>query len=298
MTTAPQVQLMSPEEAGQILATCKFPRQRRIRAAWVAELADIIGAGTWQTTTITICECAEDGKSYLVDGYHRLSAILQAGIPAPLLVYREQVDTLKTVGQIYSRLDRGMPRNVSDGLVARDLPNELHLTASVLRAGVAAVNVIRADFKHDSALSNKRGYDEKFKGVIEWVPELRAYTEAIAGAPTDMYKKLLRAAILAVGLTLFRHQAEKARDFFHSVATLTDLAQGSAQQVFCHKLLSEEEGARAIGTSTMCRYTAACWNAYWENRPLERLRTPSETKQGTIVIHGTPFTEWQALPKK
>lgn len=290
-TQAPQVQMMTPEEAGHILATCRFDRQRKIRAPWVSELAEIIAAGSWQTTAVTICECTEDNKSYLVDGYHRLSAILQSGIPAPVLVFRQPVDTLHNVGVIYSRLDRGMPRNVIDGLSARNLPAETDLSATVLRSGVAAVNVIRSGFKHDGALSNKRGYDEKFKEVMVWVPELRAYTDSVAGGNRMTSRRLYAAAILSVGLMVFKHQPEKAHDFFHSIATSTNIAEGSGKQAFINKLLDEESTARKLGTSKMCRYTAACWNAHYDDKQISKIQVYDTSK--AIVLLGTPFTRWQ-----
>lgn len=255
------------------------------------ELSEIICAGSWQITTITLCECQEDGKTYLVDGYHRLNAILNAGVAAPLLVYRESVDTLQNVGVIYSRLDRGMPRNVIDGLIARDLPTETDLSATVLRAGVAAINIIRAGYKHDGALINKRSYDEKFKGVMEWIPEIRTYTEATLGGNRMTNRRLYGAAILAVGLTVFRHQKDKAHDFFHSIATSTNIAEGSGKQAFINKLLDEESTAKKLGTSKMCRYTAACWNAHYEDKTINKIQVYDASKP--IVLLGTPHTRWQ-----
>jgi len=63
------------------------------------------------------------------------------------------------------------------------------------------------------------------------------------------------------------------------------------------KLLSEENKeattVRKIGTSTMCRYAAACWNAFYEGKQLKQVRAVSESKQGPIVLLGTPFTAWK-----
>src|ERR1700738_4008575 len=106
--THPQVILVSPEQATEWLSTCTFPRQRKLRVPWVIELAEIIRKEQWATTTITFTHCKEDGKTYLLDGYHRLNAIVRAQTPAPLLIHGERCATLAEAGVHYSRLDRGV----------------------------------------------------------------------------------------------------------------------------------------------------------------------------------------------
>ena len=295
LNAPPQVVMLTPEYAQQILSICAYPHQRTVRQTWVLELSEIIKAGQFATTMVTIAACPALDAVYLVDGYHRLSAIVQAEMPACVLVNVVTCKSMKEVGELYSRLDRGLPRTVADGLIARNMPALTDVPISTLRQAIAAYNVMKGGFRKDPTVTRRRGSDEKIEHLNEWLPELRLYVDTIACAPRTIYRRLCTSPIMAVGLVLMRHQKDKAYTFFKGVAMMDNLQIDSPQYAMLTKVLASDVGVRKIGTATMSRCVAACWNAYYEGRSLAYVRAGDITKP--IIILGTPYTSYNAKTK-
>lgn len=96
---------MTPERAAELLKLNKF--NRRIRSSVVERYAHSIRTGQWKLTQQAI---AVGTNNILLDGQHRLAAIVEAGLPAPLVVATE------CDPEIFSVLDTGAVRLASDAL--------------------------------------------------------------------------------------------------------------------------------------------------------------------------------------
>ena len=114
------VQTVTPEMASQWLACNKI--NRPLRSSWVADLAGMILRGEWQTTHQGIALDADDG---LLDGQHRLSAIVAAGEPVEMLV------TTGLPAASFGVLDRGRSRTLND--ITRDSHIYLAITSTLWR---------------------------------------------------------------------------------------------------------------------------------------------------------------------
>lgn len=75
--------LITPEAAQSILETCNASN-RRMRGWWAAALAAAIKRGEWLLTHQGI---AFDQHGNLIDGQHRLKAIVLAGIAVKMFVF-------------------------------------------------------------------------------------------------------------------------------------------------------------------------------------------------------------------
>jgi hypothetical protein len=99
----PQVQLVTPEMAKVYLS--KNTDNRNKRGWWVSGLASMIKRGEWIPTHQGVA-FAESGK--LIDGQHRLEAVVEADIPVEMLVVTGVRD------DAYKVLDNGIKRTLSD----------------------------------------------------------------------------------------------------------------------------------------------------------------------------------------
>ena len=99
----PQVQLITPEMAKVYLE--KNTDNRNKRGWWVSGLANMIKRGEWIPTHQGVA-FSKSGK--LIDGQHRLEAIVEANIPVQMLV------TTGVSDDAYKVLDNGIKRTLSD----------------------------------------------------------------------------------------------------------------------------------------------------------------------------------------
>ena len=97
---------MTPEKAKQILVA-KNRNNRSIKASNLKRLTTAIENGEWRLTNQGI---AFDDQGNLIDGQHRLAAILQTGKTLPLLV-GTNMDP-----RIFDCVDTGAARTAGDGI--------------------------------------------------------------------------------------------------------------------------------------------------------------------------------------
>lgn len=131
-------------------------RNRAIRPSRVSYLADEITSGRWQVTHSGI---AFDAKGNLLDGQHRLAAIVKAGVAVEIVVMRN-VPT-----ESYIAMDRGSVRSIADVLrsdqratgvamaIVRQVqlvsysagvaPEDVRLVAEALQPEIALANSVR-----------------------------------------------------------------------------------------------------------------------------------------------------------
>lgn len=100
------VETVTPAQAKQWLDVDNHGN-RTMRAGWVDYLAEEISAGRWQITHMGI---ALDPKGNLLDGQHRLAAIVQSDTPVQIVVARN------VPPEAYMAVDRGKMRSIADVL--------------------------------------------------------------------------------------------------------------------------------------------------------------------------------------
>lgn len=98
-----QVQTVTPEIASRFLQ--KNQGNRDYRKSWIAHLSRIIQNGEWMVTHQGI---ALDKSGNLIDGQHRLLAIIDSGIPVQMNV------TYDAESSTFGCIDIGVKRNLAD----------------------------------------------------------------------------------------------------------------------------------------------------------------------------------------
>jgi hypothetical protein len=137
--------LMTPELAAHWLATRQYKHQRRIRRWHVEDLADTIRRGEFYGATIVLG--ALDGALFILDGYHRLMAIAQAGMPVEVTIVTYAATSEDHLADIYGRIDRGMSRTFPEIFAAHELDSVTGLSLKQVQLVASCAPLVRNAFR-------------------------------------------------------------------------------------------------------------------------------------------------------
>lgn len=155
-----KTQTITPAKAAQLLEanTSNRPLSRSV----VRSFAEAMQRGEWKTTHQGI---ALDSNGVLIDGQHRLAAIVEADVPVKLTVFTE------VSPDSFDVLDTGKKRNAADVLAIEGEKNTLQL-AAMLRT------VWLYDNRRDLSWAggNARVTNHQILEVLEANPKIRDYT--------------------------------------------------------------------------------------------------------------------------
>jgi len=270
---------MTPDGATRALGE-NFHNNRKLRQANVSRFAAAISGGYFVAGS-PIRFTYDNDKLTLVDGQHRLSAIVQSGCTVPVTVIVSSNDAAKE----YALVDTiQQTRSSADALIALDEDaKEFGYTA--LTVYVSAVNVIARNFspRFDPV---SRLITAKFFG--EFKPQIAQCDEAF-GAVGIMQgttsRGVFKSPPLAVALATAKHiERSKWEEFWVKVKTDDGLRLGDPRKRL-HVYLSQPSNAGKTGQAQLLNATVKLWNAYMEGRELQKLYLDGEMER----IVGTPY---------
>lgn len=152
---------------------------RAVRHAWVKRLAGMITRGEWKLTHQGIA-FAKDGR--LIDGQHRLLAIIEANKSAEMLVARE-IDEAA-----YRHIDGGAPRKVADKLKFCEDPAVNRAVAAIVSMRAKITVVSREAPTIDQIEDEFLSYDAAYLAVGKaWTKRIAKITRAEVGAALVSY---------------------------------------------------------------------------------------------------------------
>lgn len=282
-----------PETAAEWLATRLYSKQRGLRQHTIKHYAAEMAAGLFTPGSL-LKFVVFDGEPLLVDGQHRLSAVVEAGIPHMFTVQYALVDTLEDVDEQYANTDIGIPRTAHDALNAYDTPRRIGIAGTDLSALSAAISCIETGFMKNSRprVSRQQLRDE----IESWAEEGRLYLDVIKGGDYDIRKALRRGAVYAIGLVTLRHARDRAVEFFSAVAQDDGLRRVEPEKVLHNFLVNTRVASsqglgrlEVVSSAVTARVTAACWNASIEGREMKQ--RPKVLDSGSLIrIALTPYT--------
>jgi hypothetical protein len=245
---------VTPEMARAWLESA--PPNRRLRQVFVRQLSADIQQGRWLLNGAPL-RFDTDGR--LIDGQHRLSAILHAGMPVlSVVVYGINSDARDT-------LDEGLARRFADVLRIR---GEKYY--AVLAAATGWHHRYTAQAIGEWSGSARVSIGE-LSGYLSNNPSLRIGAE---WASTSGKNAPLQGSLLACLYSLFGSLSESDRDEF-----LTALISGEYLNAEHPVFLLRETLARArmktIGRPrpyVQLAWTIKAWNAYRDSEPLKLLK--------------------------
>ncbi len=228
-----------------------------------------------------------EGQKYLIDGQHRLLAVIESGIPQRFALLEVSVGTREELDYRYAQTDRGKSRTITDQYRSLSLPSEFGLTETQTNALGSAVMFISGDFQR---LSNKGiSLEDRLAQMRDYSIYASYFYEVTAGAIREIYPTLNRLSTLAVAIITYRYSAEqfgvaKIDDFWQGVATDDGLQVGDPRKVAHRHLLRVGMVGGAVNSrynermtaAESARYLANCFNAFIENRPITFTRVKSD----------------------
>jgi len=279
--------VIAPDLAARILATANYVRQRKIKPFRLHRHKTTIGRGQWDPDN-TIRFARFGRQLILVDGQHRLSAIVETGMPCGFIVVISDARSWDDVHRMYSRIDVDGNRSVADVLTAADPTAGRDVSYEMRRGAYKAMDLLANDFPHrklkvgEAELVTK---EDRVNCMAYWLDELEEYDTIVRGAQSQLRVPMRRAGVIAVALATLKHQNERARLFWGNVASNKLLRPGDPEQALVNFLLTcRMDDAANVGE----RYTAQAWNAWFHGRRFERVRKSAKDDR-PIRVAGTPF---------
>lgn len=256
---------VTPELAYQWLAERNL-HNRPLREAAVRALAKQIERGEWQLSHQGI---AFDEEETLLDGQHRLAAIIRAGRSVEIMV------TFDAPRSSFSVVDTGQKRTGRDVLALANEDNPLYL-ASALR-GLHLYQTLPENSwsGQSSMISNDQLLDllEKHPGMREAVVRGIAIGREIAMTPT--------AAAIGWYVTSAARPEIDQDDWYVGLTTGANLPVGDPRLALIKTMRSLASGKttrRRDDSRIHLLYYLKAWNAWVEGRSIRQLRMSPREK--------------------
>lgn len=249
-----QVVLVTPDYARDTLAN-RNERNRYLSASRVRQYAKAMADGDWSLNAETI---KFDIYGQLLDGQHRLAAVVEAGVPVHMFI------AVGLPPDAQDTVDRGRARQFGDDLAIKGEVNAKRLAAAVRviyiyqRSGLVT--------RHSGRTQNPTPQD------------LQRTLDAHAGLRTSlvMFPRRMDALTnpLVVALHyLFasadRHQAD---EFFTQLRDGAGLTTGSPVLTLRERLRRESLDSKKANDEVLAAFTIRSWNACRRGQSLTKLQ--------------------------
>lgn len=200
--------MLTPADASHLME--KSSGNRLLSPRRVNALAQSITRGEWQFDGNPI-RLTSDGR--LIDGQHRLSAIIQAKQAVPVLILHGLSDESQLV------IDSGRPRSFADYLRMRGVPS-VHRTAAAVRL---LANIDSGNYKTGS-------WREFFLSNSAMWTYYLDHREEIAdglsmGQAAREHVRMIPSVLTVLAVLLLRSDQEDAAEFFRQISKNSPISQ-------------------------------------------------------------------------
>lgn len=228
-------------------------RQRKIRASAVKRYAEDMRAGAWRVTHQGI---AFDTEGNILDGQHRLLAVVKANVPVQM-----QVTTNLPAEGVMDSIDCGAARSVANQLQIVHGYANAFLTAAIIR-NIAVL----------ALTDGKRPYSDQVPATTAtavWMLETLGFAESIERGCAVVTTTKLRVGYWMGPWALYhRTHPQKAEDFARSLVLLEDLRAGHPALMLHRYIAGRAERPRSKVLQTM-RVVAGCLQAFHEGKTMD-----------------------------
>ncbi len=280
------------EKAQELLVFNTFDKQRNLREQKRDLYAQQMKDGDWQPGADGGIQLARTGTGVweLMNGQHRLHAVIKSGIPVPFLITEYTFDSERDKYAFFASVDQGAKRTESDALLALGVQSTLvGVDKKTIRTATSSVKAIEMNFRVKGG--NMRGANPNTntiggcKRVLDaFADPIRATTSALLGNMA-LSRAVMNSSAFGIALLAFTYAPEEAQEFWPEVIDPNVLTKGTAQYALHHYLLTHTPTSEGIDTYPFC--IANAWNAFAEGRGIELLKKGSN--QTNIRVACTPM---------
>lgn len=275
---------IGPELAAYILETCWYSGQRKVRPDHVETVAELMVKEHWNAGHQVAFGLLED-KLHLVNGYHRLHAIVNTGLNQVFQNLIVEVKDGLELAQLYASFDTTQKgRSTGDILSAMGVREVTGVPAMLSRGVLLAIPFIQSGLatpKHKMALPIK------LESAEDWWEEAREFSSLFKGGDKVIRDAFRSGGYLAVILVTMKYQPEKAKEFWGGILRNDGLRKRTPQHAIVRTIFAGKRGSGSSGALHNMKVAASGWNAFFEGRELSFMQ-PSRTV-GPIHLQGTPF---------
>jgi len=271
---------ITPARAKKILS-CTYWDMRDVRKKKLADYSALIEQGYW-VSGMTISIAVIGKREYLIDGQHRLLALISNEKTMSFKITRYYCSTREQVDTIYQIIDQNAVRSKLDTMMSAGSCKKLELSKQKLGKATSAVSMIYRQFGRAGNRLEGEAWQFSNNPLMEaiilsekWGDAIRGYFESIQGAMTEMTRRegnLNRSICIAIGLLTFRADPVKAYKFWKGVGKFHLLEEDDPRFTAGRYIMAtnmNREGG--IQRYKHARSILSCWNAYAENRKLTRI---------------------------
>lgn len=278
---------VTPNLALRIIQTGKFDRQRSVREKHVDVLAQQMRRREWTAGTQIHFGRTPDGELHLVNGQHRMHAVIKADAAIEFQILVTDVKTDQDLIKLYRRHDRLIAtRTVSDALTAEGIPEQFGIRHQIASACFRAIPVIESKFRGvrwaDAYMT--RSDEARLKMAEKWWSVAADFQEWTDLAPAKVKTMLLAGGAMAVALVTSQSQRTKAEAFWRGVADPDGLRSADPRKVYREYLLGQPKKGTELVTA---KAAALSWNHFFEGTSITKINVLN----GPVIILGTPFNK-------
>lgn len=234
---------------------------RNIRSKAVALLARDMAAGDWRFTGEAI---KFDADGTLLDGQHRLMAVVQSGAAIDMLIIRGLDRDAQRV------MDSGAKRSAADALGWGGHKNT-NLLAAAARLGL--------EIERDDA--NRLFTHSEVVAYVDENPDLLDVITAASAA--RKYVPMKPAAIAYSWLLLSRVDARAAASFFDALINNATDGRGDPRNTLLRRLATARQNKETLRAATEVQFVVRAWNAWRRKEELHVLRAKAGNGRGGTV---------------
>lgn len=270
--------VVTPERATQILKDHHYANQRPIRVMTVKKYAADMQDGAWNDGT-HLTFCVLNHHLILIDGYHRLSALIKAQYTATFTVSFIPVTSMSEIAQYWAQIDSGRRRTPNDMIAVFDYQSITDLPKLWISATQAAASFLVGGGRNAREASRRVVVTRD--ATLLYLPYTEMYYAALSRKPytqNDTGKSFIRRSVLAVALLSYRYAApiDKAKvDGFWECIWGDGLLVGDPRKLAYEQIkFVGVTGSNArpdvVAPEDDFRYLATCFNLWWDGQSRRR----------------------------
>ena len=272
-----KVEIVTVAQAKELLE--RNTLNRAISRATVERYAADMKSGRWNNNGQGIVISATGN---LLDGQHRMHAIVQAQMPISMLVVRGADPAT------FITMDTGKPRNLADVL---SIEGHVHTNTLAGMARASFAYASGAQFSYSPTTATLEEYIKKHPYMLD--------IASMVGAKARRWPKAPLAAVLFLG-NESRNLDEEVKNFFEGVIYGEGLWKGDARLTLRDWLAAQrthDRGRRGVvRTETVFAAVGRAWNAFAAGKELTVLKALDKPTRNSLPIFGFDRTLYQEVP--
>lgn len=295
---------VSPAEAQAMIDNFGYELQRPINRYRIDQYAAVMRQGDWRLHDEIIIAYAPDENgemmTFLINGYHRLNAVIKANVPVQFKILHLQFDTLEEVGVHYGIIDINKVRTPRDIYRARRLAAMLSLNERTTKALMSTMPFLYNGFRktHDFVMT----IEDKFDMAQSYAPSAAIIHTYMLGGITKIANTFYNTGMLSVALVTVDESTaiygENAiREFWHGIVQDDGLKSGDPRKLAVKIIfdgLLGNLGHKNDRQEYVARAMAHCFNHFVLNKECRVFRP--QDLHGPFAILGSKYTGKELVP--